>query len=148
MTTQPSAHASGNIGKAEGELIGIAMVLTAPRRPLEQRRLAWHKPRSGEILLKVHACGVCRTDLHLVDGELPHPKLPVVPGHEVVGRIVAVGDGVEHVQIGERVGVPWLGYACGTCEFCCTARENLRHYTQNEGDVRLRPCVAVGFTAR
>lgn len=101
------------------------MVLTAARRPLQPQRMIWHSPQPGEILLKVHACGVCRTDLHVVDGELSHPKLPLVPGHEVIGTVVAVGDGVERFGIGERIGVPWLGSACGTCAYCCSARENL-----------------------
>lgn len=108
------------------------MVLAAAGQPLERRRLIWRAPQSGEALLKVRACGVCRTDLHVVDGELSHPKLPLVPGHEVIGTVVAIGEGVEHFRIGDRVGVPWLGYACGTCEYCCTARENL--------------CESAGFT--
>jgi len=111
--------------KSEGDRIGSAMVLTAVGRPLERRQLIWRKPQAGEVLLKIHACGVCRTDLHVVDGELPHPKLPLVPGHETIGTVVARGEGVEHFQVGDRVGVPWLGYACGTCDYCCTARENL-----------------------
>ena len=101
------------------------MVLAAAGQPLERRRLIWRTPQSGEVLLKIHACGVCRTDLHVVDGELPHPKLPLVPGHEVIGTVVAIGEAVDHFQVADRVGVPWLGYACGTCEYCCTARENL-----------------------
>lgn len=82
-------------------------------------------PGHGEILLKVHACGVCRTDLHVVDGELPHPKLPMIPGHEIVGTIVELGRGVDRFHVGERVGVPWLGWTCGTCEPCRAGRENL-----------------------
>jgi propanol-preferring alcohol dehydrogenase len=115
-----------------GGVFGNAMVLTAAGRPLEAQRWIWHKPTSGQILLKVHACGVCRTDLHVVDGELPHPRLPLVPGHEVIGIVAALGDGVEQFKIGDRVGVPWLGHACGVCEYCCTARENL--------------CESAGFT--
>jgi propanol-preferring alcohol dehydrogenase len=101
------------------------MVLTEVRRSLRQQRLVWRQPEAGEILLKVHACGVCRTDLHVADGELPFPELPLVPGHEVIGTVTAIGDGVEQFQVGDRVGVPWLGSACGTCEYCSTARENL-----------------------
>ncbi|MEZ5829639.1 MAG: zinc-dependent alcohol dehydrogenase family protein [Dongiaceae bacterium] len=97
----------------------------AAGRPLERRQMAWRQPQAGEVLLKVHACGVCRTDLHVVDGELVHPKLPLVPGHEVIGTVIALGDGVERFGIGDRVGVPWLGSACGRCEYCTTARENL-----------------------
>ncbi len=110
---------------SDGRFAGRAMVLTAPRRPLERRQLAWRRPPPGEILLKVRACGVCRTDLHVMDGELPNPNLPLVPGHEVVGTVVAIGDGVEQFRIGDRVGVPWLGFVCGTCTYCTTGQENL-----------------------
>jgi propanol-preferring alcohol dehydrogenase len=79
----------------------------------------------GEVLVRVSACGVCRTDLHIVDGELPPPELPVVPGHEIVGTVEVVGDGVTTLAPGDRVGIPWLGYACGECELCTTGRENL-----------------------
>jgi len=125
MTSQTEIYHPSRYCKSEGDLIGSAMVLAAAGRPLERLRLIWRQPRSGELLLKIHACGVCRTDLHVVDGELPHPKLPLVPGHEVIGKVIAIGEGIDHVQIGDRVGVPWLGHACGTCEYCCTARENL-----------------------
>ena len=81
--------------------------------------------RPGEILVAVSACGVCRTDLHVVDGELPHPKLPIVPGHEIVGRVAALGDGIAGFEIGQRVGVPWLGATCGGCPYCRADRENL-----------------------
>src|SRR5262245_53754816 len=79
----------------------------------------------GEILVRVRACGVCRTDLHIVDGELPPPDMPIVPGHEIVGTIEAVGDDVTHLAVGDRVGVPWLGYSCGKCRFCLAGQENL-----------------------
>ena len=79
----------------------------------------------GEILIKVNACGVCRTDLHVVDGELPQTDIPIVPGHEIVGRVAAVGDGVPNFMLGDRVGVPWLGYSCEACEYCASGRENL-----------------------
>jgi len=79
----------------------------------------------GEILVRVRACGVCRTDLHIVDNELPPPELPIVPGHEIVGVIEMVGDGVTHLAVGDRVGVPWLGYSCGECRFCHAGYENL-----------------------
>lgn len=109
----------------DGDFAGRAMVLAAPRQPLELRQLVWRNPPAGEILLKVSACGVCRTDLHVVDGDLPHPNLPLVPGHEVIGTVVAVGDGVDSFRRGDRVGVPWLGYVCGICAYCTTGRENL-----------------------
>jgi propanol-preferring alcohol dehydrogenase len=82
-------------------------------------------PAAGDILVEVAACGVCRTDLHVVDGELPDPKLPLVPGHEIVGRIAAMGEGVAGFAIGERVGIPWLGHTCGVCPYCRDGRENL-----------------------
>ena len=102
-----------------------AMVLDRPQVPLVLRELSIPQPESGEILVEVEACGVCRTDLHLVDGELPQPKLPIVPGHEIVGRVAALGAGVTGFRLGERVGVPWLGATCGVCPYCRSARENL-----------------------
>jgi len=102
-----------------------AMVMTAAGRPLEPQELPLREPGPGEVLIKVRACGVCRTDLHVVDGELPHPKLPLVPGHEVVGIVAALGQGVDRFETGDQVGVPWLGYTCGTCPYCRTGRENL-----------------------
>ena len=83
------------------------------------------KPAAGEVLIAVKACAVCRTDLHIVDGELAHPKLPLVPGHEIVGTVVEKGAEVDRFRIGDRVGVPWLGWTCGVCEFCRSGRENL-----------------------
>ena len=103
----------------------LAMVVAATGRPLELRRLPVPRPGPGEVLLEVAACGVCRTDLHLLDGELPEAPLPVIPGHEIVGRVVAVGDGVDDLGIGERVGVPWLGWTCSDCRYCRMGRENL-----------------------
>ncbi len=92
-----------------------AMVCEGPGRPLVPRTLPRRAPGPGEVRIDVAACGVCRTDLHLVDGELPDPKVPVIPGHEVVGRIAALGPGVAGPAIGTRVGVPWLGATCGRC---------------------------------
>jgi propanol-preferring alcohol dehydrogenase len=102
-----------------------AMILRTIGAPLELVELPDRNPGPGEIRVKIGACGVCRTDLHVVDGELPDPRLPVIPGHEIVGRIDAIGPGVDGRQIGERVGVPWLGHTCGTCPYCLGARENL-----------------------
>jgi alcohol dehydrogenase, propanol-preferring len=102
-----------------------AMVLDRPRTPLVMRERPMPTPAPGEILIEVAACGVCRTDLHVVDGELPHPKLPIVPGHEIVGRITAIGESVSRLAAGERVGVPWLGSTCGICPYCRDGRENL-----------------------
>src|SRR5215211_2807153 len=101
------------------------MVLDAPRTPLHPAALPDPEPGGGEVLLEVAACGVCRTDLHVVDGELTEPKLPLVPGHQIVGRVAAAGAGAERFAEGERVGVPWLGWTDGTCRFCRSGRENL-----------------------
>ncbi len=102
-----------------------AMVLAAPRRPLEPVERDVPQPGAGQVLLRVAACAVCRTDLHIVDGELSGARLPLVPGHEIVGRIVARGAGAGRFAEGERVGVPWLGWTCGECGFCRSGRENL-----------------------
>jgi propanol-preferring alcohol dehydrogenase len=102
-----------------------AMVLDAPGQPLRLATLPRPSPGPGQALVAVHACGVCRTDLHLVDGELPDPKLPVIPGHEIVGEVVACGAGATAHQVGARVGIPWLGGSCGHCAYCMSERENL-----------------------
>jgi len=102
-----------------------AMVLERPGTPLVQRERPVPVPGAGEILVKVSACGVCRTDLHVVDGELTDPRLPIVPGHEIVGRVAAIGAKVETLRPGDRVGVPWLGHTCEACAYCRTGRENL-----------------------
>jgi alcohol dehydrogenase, propanol-preferring len=102
-----------------------AMVLERPGTPLAMRERPTPAPGSGEILVEIAACGVCRTDLHVVDGELTDPKLPIVPGHEIVGRVAAIGRDVAGVAPNERVGVPWLGYTCGVCRYCRGGAENL-----------------------
>lgn len=102
-----------------------AMVLDRPKTPLVLRERSVPQPDQGEILVEVAACGVCRTDLHVVDGELPNPKLPIVPGHEIVGRVAEIGAGVTGFTPGERVGVPWLGATDGVCPYCRSGRENL-----------------------
>ncbi len=101
------------------------MVLDRPGAALVLRERPIPQPGPGEILIEIEACGVCRTDLHVVDGELPHPKLPIVPGHEIVGRVASVGLDVTGFARGERVGVPWLGATCGVCPYCRDGRENL-----------------------
>lgn len=101
------------------------MVLTAPGRPLSLLDLPVPRPGPDDVLIRIGACGVCRTDLHVIDGDLPHPKLPLIPGHEIVGRVEACGARVENLQEGDRVGVPWLGYTCGACRYCADGRENL-----------------------
>ncbi len=102
-----------------------AMVLHGPHTPLVWTDLPDREPGPGQIRVKVLACGVCRTDLHVLDGELPHPRSPIIPGHEIVGRIDRLGEGVTGLSLGERVGIPWLGHTCGVCPFCRSARENL-----------------------
>ena len=102
-----------------------AMLLDRPGTPLRLAQLPVPRPAEGQILLAVQACGVCRTDLHLVDGELPDPVLPMVPGHEIVGTVAALGPGVQGLHIGQRVGVPWLGWTCGHCRYCRRGQENL-----------------------
>lgn len=102
-----------------------AMVLTKVGAPLEETDLPTPKPGSEQVLIEISACAVCRTDLHVVDGDLPNPKLPLVPGHEIIGYVLEVGDKVEGLKAGDRVGVPWLGHTCGCCKFCRSDRENL-----------------------
>jgi len=115
------------------------MVLKKIGTPLEWTELPDPQPGPGEIRVQVAACGVCRTDLHVVDGELPDPRVPIIPGHEIVGRIDALGAGVAGLKIGERVGIPWLGHTCGVCSYCVGGHENLcdhplfTGYTRNGG---------------
>jgi propanol-preferring alcohol dehydrogenase len=105
-----------------------AMILDAPHRPLRRADVPRPEPGPGQVLIAVRACGVCRTDLHVLDGELPHPKLPLILGHEIVGSVVATGSGRaggNRFVTGQRVGVPWLGWSCGACRYCRGGRENL-----------------------
>src|SRR5436309_943709 len=102
-----------------------AMLLTRPGAPLEEAEVPVPDPGPGQVRLAVAACGVCRTDLHVLDGELSRPKLPLVLGHQIVGRVTAAGDGAERFQPGQRVGVPWLAWTCGRCRYCTSGRENL-----------------------
>ncbi len=101
------------------------MQLTAPRAALKLADVPTPRPGRGQLLIRIRACGVCRTDLHVVDGELKQGKLPIIPGHEIVGTVVEQGAGAERFAVGERVGVPWLGYTCGACRYCASGRENL-----------------------
>lgn len=116
-----------------------AMVLRRPGGALQPQVLPAPRPGAGEVRLRVTACGVCRTDLHILDGELPGIPQPIIPGHEIVGRVDMLGEGVTQFRIGQRVGVPWLGSTCGTCRYCVQARENLcdrplfTGYTRNGG---------------
>lgn len=103
----------------------FAMVLELPGQPLVSKRLPLPVPASRQVLVKVTACGACRTDLHILDGELNQPKLPLIPGHEIVGVVVQTGNEVTRLKVGEVVGVPWLGYTCGQCRYCLRNKENL-----------------------
>ena len=102
-----------------------AMVLTGIGKPLELQQRPDPEPGPGEIRVRVEACAVCRTDLHVVDGELPNPKVPIVPGHEIVGIVESVGEGATALRLGDRVGIPWLGHTCGRCAYCRAGQENL-----------------------
>jgi alcohol dehydrogenase, propanol-preferring len=102
-----------------------AMVLTEIGQPLQPVEMTVPTPGPGQVLVHVSACAVCRTDLHVVDGELPNPRLPLVPGHEIVGRAAELGAGVTRFRRDDRIGIPWLGWTCGTCPFCLAGRENL-----------------------
>jgi propanol-preferring alcohol dehydrogenase len=102
-----------------------AMVMDSVGRPLRRIALAVPTPGPDQVLIRVHACAVCRTDLHVIDGDLTAPKLPLIPGHEIVGTVAGLGQGVDRLAVGDRVGVPWLGWTCGVCAFCRSGRENL-----------------------
>ena len=110
-----------------------AMLLREPRTPLELTHLPDPRPGPGQVLVAVHACGVCRTDLHVVDGELPHARSPVIPGHEIVGTVAETGAGVSTLKAGDRIGIPWLGSTCGACRYCRADRENLCDAAQFTG---------------
>lgn len=110
-----------------------AMILEAQGKPLRVAELPIPQPNSQQVLIRVRACGVCRTDLHIVDGELTQPKLPLVLGHQIVGTVAAVGKQVRQFQIGDRLGVPWLGHTCNCCRYCLSGRENLCDYAQFTG---------------
>jgi alcohol dehydrogenase, propanol-preferring len=101
------------------------MILESARRALVARDVPQPEPSTGQVLVRVTKCGVCRTDLHVVDGELSDPKLPLIPGHEIVGHIAELGHGVQNFRLGDRVGIPWLGWTCGQCVYCASERENL-----------------------
>ena len=102
-----------------------AMLFEKVKQPLRLAEVAVPRPEANQILIRVHACGVCRTDLHIFDGELTEPKLPLIPGHEIVGRVAAVGEKVDNFRVGDRVGVAWLAFACGFCRYCKKDQENL-----------------------
>ena len=113
-----------------------AMVLNKIGTPLEWTHLPEREPGPEQIRVKVGACGVCRTDLHVVDGELPHPQIPIIPGHEIVGRVDKVGVNVEGFALGDRVGIPWLGHSCGKCRYCLVEKENLCDHPEFTGYTR------------
>jgi propanol-preferring alcohol dehydrogenase len=110
-----------------------AMVLQASGQPLTESEVSRPVPSAGQVLVRVGACGVCRTDLHVMDGELPNPKLPLIPGHEVVGRVVELGPGAAKFKKGDRVGIPWVGWTCGECRYCRSGRENLCEHARFTG---------------
>jgi alcohol dehydrogenase, propanol-preferring len=110
-----------------------AMLLSAPGQPLSLAELPVPKPNSEQVLIRIHTCAICRTDLHIVDGELTHPKLPLVLGHQIVGTVEAKGSNVNNLHIGQRVGVPWLGHTCTRCRYCLSHRENLCDFAQFTG---------------
>ena len=110
-----------------------AMILQATRTPLREVELPIPRPGPEQLLIRVHACGVCRTDLHVVDGDLTQAKMPIVPGHEIVGTVVEKGERVEQFAVSDRVGVPWLGSTCGVCPFCQSGRENLCDHARFTG---------------
>ena len=101
------------------------MILNASRQPLREMDVPEPIAGPGQILLQITACAVCRTDLHVIDGELPNPKLPLIPGHEIVGQVVSAGEGAGRFEVGDRIGVPWVGWTCGSCNYCRMGRENL-----------------------
>ncbi|HVS92758.1 MAG TPA: zinc-dependent alcohol dehydrogenase family protein [Mucilaginibacter sp.] len=102
-----------------------AMVLENPRQPLVLKELSIPHPAADQVLIRVIACGICRTDLHVIDGELTQPKLPLIPGHEIIGTVASAGESVKDIRVGDLVGVPWLGYTCGICKYCRQNKENL-----------------------
>jgi len=102
-----------------------AMILEKPGVALQLQEMPDPVPGPGQVLVKISACGVCRTDLHVVDGDLSEPKLPIIPGHEIVGSVSALGADVDNFKLGERVGIPWLGRTCGCCSYCLSGAENL-----------------------
>src|SRR4029077_78303 len=108
----------GNRDRSSSVSTMRAMVLHGPRTPLRAEDIADPPPGAGQVLIEVHACGVCRTDLHIVDGELDRPKLPLVPGHQIAGRVIGLGEGATRYREGDRVGVPWLGWTDGECRYC------------------------------
>src|SRR6476469_5835193 len=118
-----------------------AMVLDAPKKLLQLRDGACPRPNAGQLLVRVSACAVCRTDLHIVDGELPEPKLPLIPGHEIVARGANIGRAVKTFHASDRVGSSWLGWTCSRCKFCRSNRENLCRRARFTGYIR-----DVGYT--
>ena len=137
--------ATSKRGRGAGQplrMVGMALgAVGAPLQPVERTVAA---PERGQVVVRVAACGICRTDLHVIDGDLPNPKPHVIPGHEIIGRVTAVGPGVDGFKVGDRVGIPWLGATCGRCRFCRSGRENLcdrpgfTGYTIDGGYARIR----------
>src|SRR5262245_61230867 len=126
----PSNASNDNLGYMR------AMVLSAIKDALRESEVPRPQFQSGEVLIRIKACAVCRTDLHIVDGELPDPKLPLIPGHQIVGRVVDRGPNAQRYNIGDRVGIPWLGRTCGTCRYCQSGQENLCDFATFTGYTR------------
>jgi propanol-preferring alcohol dehydrogenase len=116
---------SAMIARRNSEVEMRAQLFTGPGRPLVAAELPVPRPGPQQVLIKVRACAVCRTDLHVLDGELADPKLQLVPGHEIIGTVIEKGEGADRFAVGDRVGVPWLGWTCGVCDYCRGGRENL-----------------------
>jgi propanol-preferring alcohol dehydrogenase len=114
----------------------IAMQCNGPGRPLERVERPVPVPRAGELLVRVVACGICRTDLHVLDGEIPVAHYPIIPGHEVVGYVDSMGSDVSHIRVGDRIGIPWLGHSCGHCRYCMEGCENLCDHPEFMGATR------------
>ncbi len=110
-----------------------AMLLNEQRQPLQLAEVPVPQPAAGQVLVQVHACGVCRTDLHVLDGDLNEPKLPLILGHQIVGTVVGLGEGVDRFNLGQRIGIPWLGYTDGTCRYCLRGQENLCDHPEFTG---------------
>jgi propanol-preferring alcohol dehydrogenase len=110
-----------------------AMLLTEQRKPLKMAEVTIPEPKAGQVLIKVHTCGVCRTDLHVLDGDLTEPELPLILGHQIIGTVVDLGAGVDRFSLGQRIGVPWLGYTDGTCRYCLRGQENLCDHPEFTG---------------
>jgi propanol-preferring alcohol dehydrogenase len=131
MCAPPVSYKQGKIMEIANKM--RAMLLEAQRQPLRLAEVPVPQAGAGQVLIKVHTCGVCRTDLHVLDGDLNEPKLPLILGHQIVGSVIGLGSGVDRFSLGQRIGVPWLGYTDGTCRYCLRGQENLCDHPQFTG---------------